>query len=208
MANKKGLIIYFDGPDGVGKTSQLKLTANDLRGHGHAVHPTRTLGGTHIGEMLRDVMLTETERPVQTDLHIALACQYALAEKVLKLREEGEIVLIDRSPLSIIGYQVFADGIDRGYGYAAAQGLLDLIKPDLILVYAAPGKELERRRRQRNHDSGHDYFEVKPLSYHQKVADGFDEAARRFDARVIDASGDADHVFDATLQQVLKILKA
>jgi dTMP kinase len=203
-----GKIIYFDGPDGVGKSTQLKMAAQALRDQVYDVHATRTLGGTHIGEMLRDVMLAEVDRPAATDLYIALACQHALAHDVIERRNEGEIVLIDRSPLSIIGYQVFGDGLNKEDGYRATSELIDLIKPDLIFVYRAPAEELERRRTQRNHAAGHDYFEVKPLAYHKKVAKGFEEAAQKFSADIIDARGDVDDIHAATMNIIEPKLKA
>jgi dTMP kinase len=203
-----GRIIYFDGPDGVGKSTQLKMVAKVLRDEGHEVHATRTLGGTHIGEMLREVMLSENERPAATDLHIALACQHALAHDVIRRRQEGEIVLIDRSPLSIIGYQVFGDGLNKAAGFKATEELIELIRPDLIIVYDAPAEELENRRTQRNHDAGHDYFEVKPLAYHKKVAVGFKEAASKFGADVVKATDSIAGVHDHTMKFIDPLLKA
>lgn len=203
-----GKIIYFDGPDGVGKSTQLKLTAQALRDRGHEVHATRTLGGTYIGEMLRDVMLSEVDRPAATDLYIALACQHALAHDVIERRKQGEIVLIDRSPLSIVGYQVFGDGLNKDEGYRATDELIELIKPDLILVYHAPAEELERRRTQRNHYAGHDYFEVKPLAYHKRVARGFADAAVKFGADVINAEVNANDVHADTMKFIDASLKA
>jgi dTMP kinase len=205
MANG-GLVIYFDGPDGVGKTTQLKLVAEELRESGREVHATRTMGGTPIGEMLREALLSGNDRPVETDLHIALASQHALAKEIIDKRREGRVVLIDRSPLSIVAYQVFGDGLASKKGYQAAQELLDLIKPDRVIVYTAPSKELKERRQHRNHQIGNDFFEIKPFEYHDRVAKGFKEATGRFKATVIDASGSIDEVHQSTLQRLSDIL--
>ena len=207
MKSHKGLIIYFDGPDGAGKSTQLKMAAGALRAEGHKVFETRTMGGTIIGEKLREALLAETERPAETDLHIAVATQYALADEVRKRRNQGEIVLLDRSPLSIIGYQVYADGLDKDLGFETVADLLDLFQSDLLIIYTASKETLAVRRLERNRLVGTDYFENKPADYHNKVAKGFADAAVHFGACTIDAEADLEHVHDATMKQIKAILK-
>jgi dTMP kinase len=205
-AKKPGLIVYFDGPDGVGKTTQLKLVADKLRQGPRQAHVTRTLGGTHIGEMLRDVILSDTDRPVETDLHIALASQYALAGDLQVRRDEGQVVLIDRSPLSILAYQVYGDKLDREVGYGAITELLDLIKPDLLITYLTSDEEIAKRRSHRHRELSDDFFENKPQSYHKRVAKGFREAAEHFNTTVLDASQPIEQVHQTTMQLLQKYL--
>lgn len=197
----KGLIVYLDGPDGVGKTTQLKLATEALRTAGHTVHTTRALGGTSIGEKLREVVLSDTPRPVATDLHIALACQHALAADVLPRREAGEVVLIDRSPLSILAYQVFGDGLDRRQGQRAVEELLQLIQPDLIITYKAADGILVNRREHREQLAA-DFFEAKSAEYHQDVARGFSDSAEQFGTHVIEAGSSIDDVHEQTMQLI------
>jgi dTMP kinase len=205
MAN--GLIIYFDGPDGVGKTTQLKLAEESLLKNNHKVYVTRTIGGTPIGELLRNVILSDNDRPPETDLHIALASQHALAGDILNRRKQGEIVLIDRSPLSIIAYQIHGDGLQQDKGYTAAQELIELIQPDLSLVYSADNQDLQERRQQRNHHSGSDHFEKQPLEYHERVAEGFKSAAQAFHAKVIDSSCSVEAVHQDTMASIAGLFK-
>ena len=206
MTQHKGLIIYFDGPDGAGKTTQLNLAAEALKKAGHEVIVTRTMGGTPIGEMLRQAMLTETSRPTETDLHIAVATQYALADEVIKHRDKGHIVLIDRSPLSIIGYQVHGDGLDSELGYETVEDLLDLFTPNLLIIYEADIDLLAERRSKRNQETQVDYFENKPQDYHQKVAEGFGIAAKKFGATVIKADDSIESVHQATMSKIQTLL--
>ncbi len=123
----------FDGPDYVGKTSQLALVKRDLEVDKLKVYNARYNGGTPIGEALREVMLDDYERPAMTDLYINLAQQYALATALQQPRDDGNIILIDRSPLSIIAYQIFGSGADKTRGYQAADEILGLLPPDLII---------------------------------------------------------------------------
>lgn len=202
----RGLLLYFDGPDGAGKTTQLQLAEQALTQAGRTVYVTRALGGSTIGEQLRTVALNDVARPVETDLHIALACQYAQAADLVARREQGDIVLVDRSPLSIIGYQVFGDGLDPSTGYEAADALIKLLQPDKIMLYNAADELLQARRKQRNQED--DYFESKPSAYHRRVADGFDEAAEHFKADVISANGTAEEVHQATMKLLEPLLEA
>src|SRR6478609_9484651 len=114
-----GKVIMFDGPDGVGKTTQFELAAEALEKQGHKVYKTHILGGTDIGEALRSVMFSTAERPAMTNMHLALAIYYALAAEVEQKRTQGYTVLIDRSPLSLIAFQVYGDGLDEKAGYDA-----------------------------------------------------------------------------------------
>jgi dTMP kinase len=201
MHTSKGLIIYFDGADGAGKTTQLQLAAEKLRSSGHKVFETRTLGGTPIGEKLRDVVLGGDLRPPATDLHIALACHYALAPEILARRDSGEIVLVDRGPLSIIAFQVHGDGLNEQEGYQSTQKILDLVKPDLLISYEIADETLLQRRQTR-HDPQHNYFEDKAVAYHQRVTGGYKAAAAHFKATVIDGNPDIEAVHRATMTKI------
>jgi dTMP kinase len=205
--SQNGYIIYFDGPDGVGKTVQLNMAAELLKSQGKQVYATRTLGGTTIGEMLREVILSGHDRPVETDFHIALASYHALLGEVTERRERGEIVLIDRSPFSIIGYQVYGDGLDQTAGYQAVGELLDLFQPDMIITYTAEPQTLNERRTQREHAERHNYFEDKPATYHQQVAEGFAYAASHFGGKVIDANGSIKDMHAATMQMIFTLIE-
>jgi dTMP kinase len=196
-----GLIIYFDGPDGAGKSTQLELAAQVLKAGGHVVHQTRSLGGTPMGEMLRQAALSANSRPVETDLYIAMACQYALAADIMPRRERGEIVLVDRSPLSILAYQVVAGGLDQTKGFEAVGELMSYVEPDLTIVYQVAAAELKTRRQQRNHPANLDYFEAKADNYHQLVTAGYEEADK-FGARLIEANGPVEAVHQATMELI------
>lgn len=203
MGNAK--IIYFDGPDGAGKTTQLELAQKYLEQAGHNVKTYRAMGGSPIGEELRKVALAALERPPETDMHIALACQYALLKEISNLADEADIILIDRSPLSILAYQTYADGMDRLVAEFEINKLLEATKPALIIVYNADAVDLNERRSHRNNHSGSDYFETKSIDYHQAVCEGYEVAAKKYDATVIDASKDIDTIHKLTVAAIEKI---
>ena len=207
MAN--GLIVYFDGPDGVGKTTQLELASQDLKRQGYNVHSVHTIGGTPIGNLLRDVLFSDNPRPAETNLHIALASQYALAEDVIARRQAGEVILIDRSPLSIVAYQVYGDGLPEAKGIQAAREILDLVKPDLVLLYMAPMDSLQdRRKAQTEAGKKRDHFEKQDNEYHRRTTDGYQVAAETFRPLVLDATGSVDEVHKTTLDAIHSVLQA
>ncbi len=202
MGHKKGLIVCFDGPDGIGKTTQLKLAADSLTNDGYDVYSAKAVGGLPLTDVLGRALMMNEKRPPETDLHVAIASQYALAQEILPRREAGQIVLLDRSPLSIIAYQVFADGLDKETGTRAVKELLDLIKPDLLISYFADDQVVELRRNHRNGQSDLDFFESKPQKYHEHVAQGFRDASAMFGANEVDASAPIELVREATMQLI------
>lgn len=208
MSDRKGLIVCFDGPDGIGKTTQLKLAEKLLKSDGYDVFTAKAVGGLPLTDVVGQALMMNADRPPETDLHLAIASQYALAGEILPRRDKGQIVLIDRSPLSIIAYQVYGDGLDKDAGIAAVKDLLDLMHPDLIITYYGDDDTPVERLRERNGDSKLDFFESKPRDYHKKVAEGFRYASKEFGASPVDADAPIELVREATMQLIGAKLKA
>lgn len=199
----------FDGPDGVGKTTQLHLAKQELGRRGYDLCHTRVNGGSPIGEQLRQVLLSDIERPPETDLHVVIGMYYALAKELATYRHSGTVCLVDRSPLSIMGYQVYGSGIDEKQGLNACKEVLALVEPELIISYQAPFNVLLQRRDQRlAMDITHptDYFEQKSDHYVMSVMEGFRVAAERFKAISIDAEPDIQSVHETTMEEIGMLL--
>lgn len=205
---KQGLVVCFDGADGVGKTTQLKLAADSLKADGYKVFTVKAVGGLPLTNVLGEALMMRAARPPETDLHIAMASQYALAEEIKTHLDLGEIVLIDRSPLAILAYQVYGDGLNKEAGLEAATELLTIIQPDLILVYETSVDVAHQRLQQRNGQNQRDHFESKPVSYQAKVQDGYRFAAKQFGAELINADAPIELVREATMQLIGAKLKA
>jgi dTMP kinase len=200
----RGAVIMIDGPDGIGKTTQVSRAVETLKQQGYGVWQTRVNGGTPMGEALRSVMLLEMERPVMTDLHIHLAQQYALAAELERRRHEQTVVVIDRSPLSVIAYQVYGSGLDKIEGYATAEKVFELLKPDSVITYTASLDVMQRRLKTAGHP--HDYFESKTTDYFLRVLEGYADATKRYGATVIDGTPDIDSVHAATMKEINAVL--
>lgn len=198
--NSKGLLIMFDGPDGVGKSTQLTLAKNALERAGIVTHTSRLNGGTPIGEALRAISLNPTlKRCAIIDLHILLAMYYALANDLKERIDSGTICLVDRSPLSLIAYQVFGSGLNMEEGEKAAHDAVNLFKPDLIICYDAPEPILLKHRKKRDHSKKADYFENQPVEYMERVIRGYHEAYQMFEVKVVNAGRDKSSIHHDTM---------
>lgn len=167
------MVIAFDGPDGVGKSKQLELTAEWLRSQDYDVHTARASGGTPMGEELRKVSLSAHERPAIVDVYISLAMHTLLGQDLRQRVAEGQICLVDRSPLAIITYNTYGSQLpDKSEGFRAARKMLDLWRIDRLFMLDAAQSVVDQRRRDRT-DKPTDYFEQQDAAYHQRVRDGY-----------------------------------
>jgi dTMP kinase len=132
-----GFLVIFDGIDGVGKTTQIKMADEAMKASGWQTLTTRKMGGTPIGEKLREVMLDPVSRPVETDLYISIAIQSALAKQLEKDKAAGNLILMDRGPISIAAYQVYGSGLDETLGWKYVDEGMELLKPNLTIIYEA-----------------------------------------------------------------------
>lgn len=201
-----GLVVFFEGIDGVGKTTQLELVAKELRNEGWGVQTARGHGGTPIGEKLREVSLSDTPRPVETDLYMSLGMHKALAYEVDTFRARGQIVLIDRGPLSIAGYQMYGDGLDFELGWKALAEDLGSFLPELNILYTAAVPVARQRILQRADTKKSDYFESRPNGFFDAVQQGYMEAASRFETTIIDAEQPLDDVHGQTMATITKVI--
>jgi dTMP kinase len=198
-------LIMFDGPDGVGKTTQIALAKETLTKQGLRVLSTRINGGSPIGEALRKIYLSDIERPAATDYHIGMAIYAAFVAEIDRTRSEYDVILVDRSPLSNVAYQSFGSGYPLDKSIAGCEETLQALKPALLICYMAPLTVLRARLSQGAHTKA-DYFESKPDEFFEKVLEGYRFTAERFNAVVINAEQDTAEVHTATLAVLQKTL--
>src|SRR5262245_18961982 len=203
--------ITFEGGDGSGKTTQLKVLENYLRARGKPCLSTREPGGTSLGQLIRQVLLEVGTQsimsPTELFLYLADRAQH-IHEVIIPALEQGKIVLGDRHTDSTLAYQGYGRGIDLGL----LQSLNDIssqgIKPDITLLFDCPAEiGLSRTARRQSHTASgrnEDRFEREKIEFHERVRAGFLELARaepnRF--RIIDAARSAKEVG----QEIKKII--
>src|SRR5712691_5369075 len=147
----RGTFITFEGIDGSGKSTQLRLLASFLRLQGYKVATTREPGGTPLGNRLRAALLDSQEHVDPLTELLVFAADRAQHVRVL-LRpalESGHIVLSDRYADATVAYQ----GAGRGFSAQLISEIVELatqgLKPDLTLLFDLPVADCAVRTKRR-----------------------------------------------------------
>jgi dTMP kinase len=171
-----GRFITFEGPDGGGKSTQMRL--------GKTVVYTREPGGTRISEEIRKLLLNpankEMSHKTEAFLYAAARAQH-VDEFIRPAVNEGKIVLCDRFTDSTLAYQGYGRGIDidflRELNNAAIGGLV----PHLTIILDIDPKEgIDRISKTRSLSPGgeKDRIEMEHINFHQRVRVGFHQLAK------------------------------
>ena len=199
--SEQGKFITFEGPEGAGKSTQLRLLAEALRNRGMEVVTTREPGGTPLAEKLREILKTHRGSEVlhpETELLLMESARSQHArEVILPALERGAVVLCDRFYDSTTAYQGAARSIDTQMIGALNLFAAGYRKPDLTLIFDLDIESGFRRAGLRQETAGqYDRFEAENRSFHQRVREGFLEIARQEPERVkvINAEGTPEEV--------------
>jgi dTMP kinase len=191
----RGTFITFEGPEGSGKSTQLRLLAARLRDHGHKVFESAEPGGTPIGMQIRRVLLDSQNiqmRPT-TELLLMFACRAQnVDEWILPALAEGNIVLSDRFTDSTLVYQGIARGLGTEVVYEVDRIACRGLVPDLTLVIdveTETGLQRAHARNRRTQDV-ETRLDEQALEFHRKVRAAYQQLAsdEPFRVRLIDGS--------------------
>ena len=171
----RGRFITFEGPEGSGKSTQIRMLAGALEAQGLRVLATREPGGTRIGNRVRDIVLdaAHTEMSPRAEALLYSAARAQLVDQViLPALKAGALVLCDRYADSTLAYQGYGHGRPleplRRLGDYATDGLT----PDLtIYLDIDPQEGLERK--QSGDAEEWNRFEQRALDYHRAVREGY-----------------------------------
>lgn len=133
----RGLFVTFEGGEGSGKTTQLKLLANRIRASGQEVIESHDPGGTGIGKEIRTLLLDPGPAPISaaTELLLYEASRAQLVrELIAPALARGTIVLCDRFTDSTVAYQGCGRGIDRDLIRQLNRFATDGLVPDLTIL--------------------------------------------------------------------------
>ena len=194
----QGLFITFEGPDGCGKTTQMKLLAEYLEKKGEEVVLTREPGGKGLGEKVREILLNydgEVSDICESFLFLADRAQNIdiIVNPAVKA---GKIVLCDRHIDSTVAYQGYGRGLDieriNMLNNLATNGK----KPDLTFVFDVDVETSMKRVGKEK-----DRMESAGIDFHNRVRQGYLELAKQEPNRikVIDATKSIEEIHDEVI---------
>lgn len=207
-----GIFLTFEGLDGSGKTTQLRLLADELQRRGFDVITTREPGGTVLGKRIRALILEEECAPVPLAELLLFAADRAqhLETFIKPAIENGKIIISDRYADATVAYQ----GAGRGFSVETIRRTIELatdgFKPDLTLFFdlsteaaftrtnnrAGEGEELNRLDKE-----AVDFFERVRKAYLEIAA----QEPERF--KIVEASGSIEEIHQETLRVVSEFLE-
>ena len=205
------LFVTFEGGEGSGKSSALRLLDARLREEGYETVLTREPGGTPIAEAIRNVILDKgnvaMDSRTEALLYAASRRQH-LVEKVWPALKAGKIVLCDRYLDSSLAYQGGARGLGIDNVLAVNSFATEGTFPDLTLLFDIE-PELGLARIAANADREVNRLDLEKIDFHRGVRATFHEIAARYPERfvIIDASKPLDQVVEdayAAIKQRMK----
>lgn len=203
------MFITFEGPEGAGKTTQVRRLAEALRADGLSVVETYEPGGTAIGEAIRSLLLTtDSHRRITPRAEVLMfaAARAQLVDEIIgPALAKGDVVLCDRFSDSTIAYQVGG----RGLPFDDVRALLEFatsgLKPDVTFLLDLDVTEGLSRKR----GSGADRMEMEAIPFHQRVRKTYVDLATGDSGRieVLDARRSIDELASAIYAHVGTKLK-
>jgi dTMP kinase len=210
----KGRLITFEGTEGCGKSTQVRLLTERLKSLGHRVRNLREPGGTPIGEEIRHTLKHSHNNAAMTaeaELLLMNASRAQLVREIIRpALAEGEIIICDRFYDSTTAYQGFGRELDLAHVKAVIDFAVGETKPDLTLFLHVPAEvSAERlRSRQATMPFVRDRIEESDQKFFERVAHGFGVIAAQEPQRVkfINGNQQLDVVCARIWEQVEQVL--
>ena len=168
--------ITFEGIDGSGKSTQMRMLASELRLRGHEVVSTREPGGTRLGTRIRELVLDVEEQvdPLAELLLYAADRAQHVRTLVRPELDSGRFVLSDRYADATVAFQ----GAGRGFPDELIAEVVALatggLKPDLTLIFDLTVDESQRRATHRKGEGrGMERLDAEDAAFHTSVRDGY-----------------------------------
>ncbi len=201
----RNMFITFEGPEGSGKSTQIKLLAAYLRRRGHQVVQTREPGGTPIGDEIRACLhnVAHTEMAAEAEILLYSASRAQLTTELISpALAAGKLVLCDRFFDSTLAYQGYGRGLDLEMLRQITQFATGGLQPDLTFLLDID-VESGLTRRQDN-DESMNRLDLEAVAFHQQVRRGYHTLAAEEPNRWVIVNADQPkEVLQAELQQIV-----
>ena len=167
--------ITFEGPEGSGKSTQIRLLAQWLREQGHDVIQTREPGGTEIGDQLRHVLhdVANTAMASTTEILLYSASRAQLVAELIRphLTTPNTIILCDRYYDSTLAYQGYGRGLDLNDLRTITQFATGGLVPDLTFLLDIDVEQGISRRIVNDEEMNR--LDLEAIEFHQRVREGY-----------------------------------
>jgi dTMP kinase len=200
----RGFFITFEGPDGSGKTTQLRRLAARLESEGHKVVTLRQPGGTALGDRIRSILLdSRSEATLGSIAPLAeMALMFAdraqaIHEIIQPALDAGHIVLCDRYTDSSEAYQGGGRQLGSERILAMHRAVCDNLQPDLTLLLLPSLNSSLQRARRRNQRTAQqkgtdeNRFEREDDDFYRRIHEAYETIAAREPQRVSAIRDDA-----------------
>lgn len=185
--------VTFEGGEGAGKSTQIRLLADALRAAGELVEVTREPGGTKGAEEIRALLVEGGAARWQGEsealLHFAARAEH-LAHVIRPALTAGKWVLCDRFADSTLAYQGYGQGLDLDWLWTLRRHIVGATEPGLTVILDLPvEKGLARAETEQR-------YERMGVDFHRRLADGFRQLAKAdpVRCRVLDAARDRETI--------------
>ncbi len=196
----RGRFITFEGGEGTGKSTQVRLLAQHLSHGGADVVQTREPGGSPSAEEIRALLVTgaaDRWSPLAETLLFYAARVEHWRQVIEPALSRGAHVICDRFADSTMAYQCYAGGLDKRVVNELHRLAMGGAEPDLTLVLDLPVDEGLKRAAARRDDETR--FERKGREFHERLRNGYLDIARAAPKRcaIVDASQSVERVQEA-----------
>lgn len=177
MPENNGLFISFEGGEGAGKSTQIRLLSETLRARGLDVVVTREPGGSPGAEAVRHVLLSGAAEPfgVRMEAMLFAAARNDHVEEIIRpALEKGAVVLCDRFLDSSRVYQGTTGNLEPEFIETLQRIAIDGTMPDMTLIFDIPAAAgLARARKRADEGATPDRFEKEELETHEKRREAY-----------------------------------
>lgn len=199
------MFITFEGGEGSGKTTLIKMLAEELKGLGKDVVVTREPGGSKIAEQIRTVLLKNdnTEITIQTEALLFAAARAQHLNEVI-IPNINKLILCDRYIDSSFAYQAYGRGLGMDFVCRVNTYALDYL-PDLTFyIDLDPTIGINRVNKGRTHKK--DRLDTETSEFHLKVRSGYLEIAKQFKERFVVING--NRTIEVIYEEILERIKS
>ena len=188
MTGQRGVFIAFEGGDGAGKTTQVRLLAQRLAAAGREPLLTRQPGGTALGRRLRDLVLHGDPMTARAEALIFAADKAQHVEEVIRpALDAGAVVITDRYTDSSVAYQGAGRDLGSDEVHTLQMWAVGGLVPDLTVIVDITAEEGRRRRGE-----VHDRLESEEDAFHEAVRQHFHALADAAPSRYLLVDGTAE----------------